>query len=157
MTERRTVVIESETSFFARVRQDVERSRKGVRHDGGATHSFETFSAAIVHRWLPELMAATGRTEADLQANGLGSGMFNFAGVRVDFDDGSAMHFKHAFALRSPADDGLVAIFTEHCGHYEIELGMYDKLEVAAPLSAAAGISEDRSDPSVDNQPLAGQ
>lgn len=157
MTERRRVVIESEDSFFARILRNLERHGEEVDQDDGVSQSFMAFSAAVMYRWLPELMAATGRTEVELQANGLGLGMFNFAGVRVDFDDGSTMHFKHAFALRSSDGDGLVAIFTEHCGHYEFELGMYDKLEVAAPDCEAGGIRVDPSDPGDAGNPLAGQ
>ena len=157
MTERRGVVIESENSFFARARRDPGGPGTGERKDAGASQSFETFSAAILHRWLPELAAATGRTEDDLQATGLHLSMFKTAGVRVDFDDGSTMSFNHAFALRSSGDDGLAAIFTEHCGHYEVELGMYDKLEVAELSSTADDIRVDQSDPRKVNHPIAGQ
>lgn len=83
----------------------------------------------IINRWLPQLAQKTGRTVADLKAEGLRAGDFPPGGVRIAFEDDSRVHFRWAFFVTDPSRRGKVAIFTEHCGYHEFLLGSEDSIE----------------------------
>lgn len=134
----RPVTIKTQEQFFASVKSHVDEYRSSKREASSVSESFESVSRALFYRWLPELSAALGRTEEDLASSGLTlmHGLFDRDGVRVQFDDGSKMRFRHATALRCRTNANLVGIFTEHCGYYEVELFPEDKLEGPGVLSS---------------------
>jgi hypothetical protein len=47
--------------------------------------------------------------------------------VRINFEDGSTVEFKHAFVIKAPEWQE-VAVFTEHCGYHLFQL--YDELDL---------------------------
>ena len=48
--------------------------------------------------------------------------------VNIQFEDGSYVEFKYAFAIEAP-EFREVAVFTEHCGYHVFPL--YDELELS--------------------------
>lgn len=89
--------------------------------------------SVCLNRWLPQLAERTGRPVASLKADGLGAGDFLPDGVRIDFDDGSLVHFRWAFWVEDAARPGKVAVFTEHCGYHEFSLSRDDRIGQLAP------------------------
>lgn len=83
----------------------------------------------IINRWLPQLAQKLGRTVANLKAEGLRGGDFPSGGVRIAYEDDSQIRFRWAFFVTDPARRGKVAVFTEHCGYHEFQLGAEDSIE----------------------------
>lgn len=73
----------------------------------------EALEAALLEHFLEALAARLGRAACELRREGLRAGDFH-GKVRVEFEDGSQATFESALA---EADDDLVGVFTEHCGH----------------------------------------
>ena len=80
--------------------------------------------SVIINRWLPQLSQKTGLPVATLKTEGLRAGDFPPAGVRIDFEDGSLVHFRWAFFVTDQSRRA--AVFTEHCGYHEFLLGPED-------------------------------
>ncbi|MYZ52118.1 hypothetical protein [Malikia spinosa] len=93
--------------------------------------------SVIINRWLPQLSQKTGLPVATLKTEGLRAGDFPPAGVRIDFEDGSLVHFCWAFFVSDPARPRKVAIFTEHCGYHEFLLGSEDTIAQLEPAASA--------------------
>ena len=82
---------------------------------------------AFLQRWAPELSARLERTVAQLCDEGLLANDFS-GSVTLDFEDGSRVAFRYAFAVHRLEAPDQVAIFTEHCGYHEFEVGPDDVL-----------------------------
>lgn len=68
--------------------------------------------------FVPQLAARSGRDPAEIRDEGLEAGDFKpDEAVELVFADGSTMRFRHAFAVRDAAQ-GLVGVFSEHCGYH---------------------------------------
>jgi hypothetical protein len=76
----------------------------------------------VIADWAGELSERLGRPKEDLLVSGLCANDFSPTRcVEIRFADGSLARFKFAFAIVSEAKNH-VAIFTEHCGYFEIPL-----------------------------------
>jgi hypothetical protein len=84
---------------------------------------------AFIQRWAHELSDHLKRPEKQLVAEGLTADDFS-GSVSLDFEDGSRLHFRYAFAVRSLVDAEYVAVFTEHTGYHEFWVGPDDSLTV---------------------------
>lgn len=95
--------------------------------------------SVVLNRWLPQLAQKTGRPVATLKAEGLHAGDFPPGGVRIDFEDGSVVHFRWSFFVIDPTRNGKVAVFTEHCGYHEFTLTSEDNVVEVAPQATTQG------------------
>jgi hypothetical protein len=82
---------------------------------------------AFVERWARELSLHLRRPEKQLVEEGLTANDFS-GSVSLDFEDGSHLHFRYAFAVRSTVDPECVAVFTEHTGYHQFLIGPDDSL-----------------------------
>ncbi|UOQ74172.1 hypothetical protein [Hymenobacter cellulosilyticus] len=82
----------------------------------------------LPERWktkLQEYLKARGSTESDR----LGASDFPLNRiVRIQFEDGSHVEFRHAFVIEAP-ELREVAVFTEHCGYHLFPL--YEELDLS--------------------------
>lgn len=68
--------------------------------------------------FLAQLAARLGRDAGEIRDEGLEAGDFQLdEAVDLTFADGSTMYFRHAFVVRDAAQ-GLVGVFSEHCGYH---------------------------------------
>lgn len=92
----------------------------------------------FIKRWKVALSSHLGRSANQLIDHGLEANDFPQTGVRITFDDGSLVHFKHAFivGLENLTDpkvvSGRVAIFSEHSGYHEFWVSPQDHIERVA-------------------------
>ena len=87
---------------------------------------------ALLFRWLAPVSVHLGRTPEEVQSAGLCSSDFN-SDLVACFEDGSRMSFRRAFYVRHQAIHGLVAVFSEHCGYFELFLGPEGHISLAPP------------------------
>lgn len=98
----------------------------------------QIMGSEFIKRWKVALSSHLGRSASQLIDHGLELTDFPKTGVRITFDDGSLVHFKHAFIvglenLTGPTVvSGRVAIFSEHCGYHEFWVSPHDHIEKVA-------------------------
>jgi hypothetical protein len=97
----------------------------------------EVARTVLAIKWANELAERTGRSVVEIESEGLTAGDFEPAGIKISYEDGSVVAFRWAFLVRSSAEPGLVAIFTEHCGYHEFLLCPEDVVGVCEPRAAA--------------------
>ena len=73
--------------------------------------------------WAEHLAFRLGRSVDEIRNLGLSCRDFLYNCVRLTFDDGSFAEFKDAFSCINKEDE-TVAVFTDHCGHFEFVLGV---------------------------------
>lgn len=107
-------------------------------------------STDLLDRWKLPLSKHLGRSEQSVLADGLLASDFPEFSVRIVFEDGSDLTFRHAFYLGDidsrTVDNTVcrVAVFTAHVGYHEFWLGSQDNIGVvtrrkqslAGPLAA---------------------
>ena len=104
----------------------------------------------LVNRWKAALAKRFGRSEDEIVSEALGDGDFPSSGVRIRFEDGSDLVFRHAFYLvdvrRAPPDgrylSSRVAVFSAHCGYHEFWIGPGDTIDDCVDES---GLAKDKS------------
>ena len=76
-------------------------------------------SRQLVTDWAEVLADRVGRSSELITTDGLRATDFPCTepDIVIEFDDGSMVRFRCAFAVSSP-DQQTIAVFTEHCGHH---------------------------------------
>lgn len=83
--------------------------------------------AEFVRQWISELSRDLQRRRDTLTTLGLRA--YDFGGhVRIEFEDGSIVDFRHAFFVQKRDEPGHIAVFTEHCGYHEFWIGQHDQV-----------------------------
>ncbi|MDD4941945.1 hypothetical protein [Rhodoferax sp.] len=85
----------------------------------------------MLENWQMALSKRLERSAEDIVENSLLATDFSNASVRVQFEDGTDLTFRHAFYVgETPADGAIhrIAVFTEHCGYQEFWIGSSDRI-----------------------------
>ncbi len=85
-------------------------------------------SPELIKKWLAELSSYTGRSQEEIERDGLLCDDFKNFEIKINFEDCSYVVFRYAFTLQSPNYPGVIAVFTEHNGYYEFPFGEEEEL-----------------------------
>jgi hypothetical protein len=93
----------------------------------------------ILENWRPALLKRLGRPADDASESSSLVTDFPIEGVRIQFEDGTVLNFRHAFYLGMTQSDMAISsegaihrvvVFTEHCGYHEFWIGPEDRIEM---------------------------